>query len=82
MEERHRRRYESQKVMVDALVAGRSLRSPLTRRQAADVFFVLVGHDMYRLFVVQRGWTVAAWQAWLVDSLDRELFHEEHAPHA
>jgi predicted nuclease with RNAse H fold len=78
LEERHRRRYETQKAMVEVLLAGRSVRSPLTLRQAADVFFALVGHDMYRLFVLRRGWTVRAWQAWLVDSLDRELFQDAH----
>lgn len=74
LDERHRRRYESQRVMVDALIGGRSLRPPLTPRRAADIFFALVGHDMYRLLVRQRGWSISAWQRWVVEGLERDLF--------
>jgi AcrR family transcriptional regulator len=76
MLERHRRRYESQEVMVKALATGRPLRTAMTPSRAADIFFALVGHDLYRLLVLERGWTLAAWQRWLVDNLERELFDE------
>jgi AcrR family transcriptional regulator len=74
LDERHRRRHESQSVMVEALIAGRSLRSGLTPRRAADIFFALVGHDMYRLLVRQRGWSVSAWQRWVIASVEHDLF--------
>jgi hypothetical protein len=48
----------------------------LTPSRAADIFFAVVGHVMYRLLVLGRGSTVAAWQSWLVDNLEHELFDE------
>ena len=76
MVERHRRRYESQEVMVKALATGRPLRAGMTPSRAADIVFALVGHDLYRLLVLERGWTLAAWQRWVVDNLERELFDD------
>ena len=74
--ERYRRRHESQSALVGLLAADRPLRSGLTHAVAADVFFALVGHDIYQLLVVGRGWTISAWQDWLVEAVERELFDD------
>lgn len=74
LDDRYRRRYESQAAMVELIAVGRPLRAGLTPARAADIFFVLVGHDMYQLFVLRRGWTVTAWREWLVECVERELF--------
>jgi len=74
--ERYRRRYQSQSAMVDFVTANCPLRPGLTHTRAADIFYALVGHDMYQLLVEGRGWTISMWQDWLVQTLERELFDD------
>ncbi len=46
----------------------------LTVRTATDIWWALGGPDVFRLFVVERGWSRRRYEAWLTATLERELF--------
>jgi AcrR family transcriptional regulator len=69
-EERRRR---NQRELLSSWDRRGDLRPGLTRRRADDVLWALTGPDVYRLFVVERGWARATFESWLVDLLGREL---------
>jgi hypothetical protein len=52
-----------------------ALRDGLNVDRAADLAFVLVGHDVYRGLVREAGWTAPAYKAWLFTTLVRQLLH-------
>ena len=70
----HDRRHRTQEGLVDLLIERRPLRTGIDRRGAVDTFFALVNSATYELLVTQRGWTIADWQDWVVDLVERELF--------
>jgi AcrR family transcriptional regulator len=37
--------------------------------QAADIIWALGSHDLYRMFVIERGWTPQQYERWLASSL-------------
>ena len=61
--------------IVDGLARKARLRRGLSRDRAADVLYVLVGPDLYRTIVLERGWTTAQWAAWIERSILAELFN-------
>jgi AcrR family transcriptional regulator len=63
--------------MVAALAQKTPLRRGMTRRRAADLFFVLAGPESYRSFVIEAGWTERQWISWVSTTLIRDLFGEE-----
>jgi AcrR family transcriptional regulator len=72
--EDHEGRYRTQAALVDLLVENRQLRAGMDRRRAVDTYFAIVNSTMYELLVLQRGWTLPEWQAWIADVIARELF--------
>jgi hypothetical protein len=44
---------------------------------ATDLLFVILGPEVYRSLVLERGWTVAAWTARITGTITRELFDME-----
>ena len=72
--EDHQRRHRTQTALVDLLIENRPLRPGIDRHRAADTFYALVNSATYDLLVTQRGWTLARWQTWLADLIERELF--------
>jgi AcrR family transcriptional regulator len=72
--EDHEGRHRTQAALVDLLVENRPLRAGIDRRRAVDTYFAIVNSTTYELLVVQRGWTLSEWQAWIADVIARELF--------
>jgi AcrR family transcriptional regulator len=60
--------------LVEVLSAKADLRKGLTRRHAGDVLFLLLGPDVYRTLVLERGWSEGQWAAWVERSILEELF--------
>lgn len=58
-----------QEPMVASLAAAGALASGLDSKQAADVLWALSGPDVYRLLVVDSGWTPEQYEHWLGRSL-------------
>lgn len=64
------RRYRGQGALLKEWARRGSLARDLTVHQATDVMWALTGPDVYRLFVVERGWSHAQLQRWLVSTLE------------
>ena len=67
-------RLDGYRLLVAHLAAKAPLRTGLTIDAATDVLFVVLGPECYRTFVIDRGWTVAAWIDWTAATLLRDLF--------
>ncbi|MDQ6710111.1 MAG: TetR/AcrR family transcriptional regulator [Candidatus Dormibacteraeota bacterium] len=55
------------------IAATGELRPDLNADDAADVLYVLTGSETYRQLVIERGWSGARYEEWLVDSMRRLL---------
>lgn len=60
--------------LVEKWDRDRVLAPGLDRREAVDIWWALVSPDMYRLLVLERGWTEERFGDWLFDSLAPLLF--------
>lgn len=58
---------------VTALAGKGPLRSGLARDAATDIMWVHMSPDNYLHLVIKRGWTQAAYQDWLADTLTKAL---------
>ena len=68
-QEREKRRYDRQGEYVKKMISEKSLAKGLTLQRARDILWVLTGRDMYRMFVVERGWTSDEYEKWLAQLL-------------
>jgi AcrR family transcriptional regulator len=59
--------------LVNALHRKRMLRTALTARAASDIVHALMSPEVYRLLVVDRGWTPERYQQWAGDLLIQQL---------
>jgi AcrR family transcriptional regulator len=66
-------RYERQERMIISLRDARRLRPGLDHGTARDIFWMLTGRDVYRMFVRERGWSSQKYQDWLADTLVHSL---------
>jgi AcrR family transcriptional regulator len=63
-------------VVGDVLGKGR-LRAGLDREAAADIIWLLNDAGLYHLLVLRRGWTPGKYQAWLAETMIRQLLPDE-----
>jgi AcrR family transcriptional regulator len=63
--------------LVAALSSKATLRRGLTREHAADVLYVLLGPELYRTLVLERGWTERQFATWVERAILRDLFGVE-----
>lgn len=68
-----RQRAQGQRNVARALAERGALRSGLQAADAADIIHALLSPELYRLLVVDRGWTVARFERWLCDLLTAQL---------
>jgi AcrR family transcriptional regulator len=59
--------------LVEALAAKGLLRPGLTVGDAADIAATLSSHEVYRLLVVDSGWSADRFEDWLIDALRQQL---------
>jgi AcrR family transcriptional regulator len=57
----------------DHLAGLGALAPGLTREQARDVVWTLISPEVYRLLVLERGWSAAMYERWLGDTLRAAL---------
>ncbi|MBI5274779.1 MAG: TetR/AcrR family transcriptional regulator [Chlamydiales bacterium] len=76
--EKERRRYNRQEVTIKAMVKEKSLAKGLSLTKARTILWAFTGRDMYRMFVVEQGWTSDEYEKWLAQLLINTLIgHEE-----
>lgn len=72
-QERERRRYQRQEETVTRLFHENSLIEGLKLSEARDILWAFTGRDMYRMFVVERGWSSDEYEKWLTQLLVKAL---------
>jgi AcrR family transcriptional regulator len=75
--EREQRRYLRQEEFVKTLMKEKALLKGLTVSQARDILWAFTGRDIYRMFVVERGWTSEEYEKWLAQLLIKTLLISE-----
>jgi AcrR family transcriptional regulator len=68
-----RQRQEGQQRVARSLAKAGALRAGLRERDAADVIHALASPEVYRLLVVDRGWSADRYQQWVTDTLTDQL---------
>lgn len=72
-EERELRRYKRQEITIKIIVQEDALAKGLTGTQARDILWAFTGRDMYRMFVIDRGWSSDQYEQWLGELLIKTL---------
>src|ERR1700722_6956366 len=75
--EKEMRRYNRQEVTIKAMVREKSLAKGLSATKARDILWAFTGRDMYRMFVVEQGWTSEEYEKWLAQLLINALIGRE-----
>ena len=75
--EREMRRYVRQEVTIKAMAKEKSLSKNLSVNRARDLLWAFTGRDMYRMLVVEQGWTSEEYEQWLAQLLANTLI--DHA---
>jgi AcrR family transcriptional regulator len=68
-----RQRQAGQGRIARSLAGAGALRPDLDERDAADLIHALMSPEVYRLLVLDRGWSPERYQRWLTDSLVDQL---------
>lgn len=66
-------RQQGQRLIARSLARAGALRPGIRERDAADIIHALLSPELYRLLVVDRGWTVERYQPWLTQTLVDQL---------
>jgi AcrR family transcriptional regulator len=73
-ERSQRMRHEGMVELVAVLVRKAKLRKGVTKDHAADVLYLLLGPDMYRTMILERGWTERQFADWTERVILADLF--------
>jgi AcrR family transcriptional regulator len=71
--EKEMRRYKRQEVTIKAMVKEKSLAKGLNATKARDILWAFTGRDLYRMFVIEQGWTSDEYEKWLAQILIHTL---------
>ncbi|MBS1988485.1 TetR/AcrR family transcriptional regulator [Candidatus Dependentiae bacterium] len=71
--EREERRYKRQEEGVKVMAKEKILAQGMSATKARDILWAFTGRDMYRMFVVQRGWSSDEYEQWLAEILIKTL---------
>ncbi len=77
-QEREKRRYERQGEFINQMMKKNSLAKGLTLQKARDTLWALTGRDLYRMLVVEQGWSSDAYEKWLSQLLTKSLLDSEN----
>ena len=75
--EREKRRYIRQEESTKRMVKEKSLLKGLSLSKARDIIWAFTGRDLYRMLVVERGWTSDEYEKWLAQLLIKTLIGSE-----
>lgn len=71
--EREMRRYERQEATMRETAKKQLLANDLTLTKARDILWAFTGRDIYRLLVIERGWSSDEYETWLGNLLIKSL---------
>lgn len=71
--EREERRYKRQEETLKLIANQNEIKETINLTKARDILWAFTGRDMFRLLVIERGWTFEEYEKWLADSLYRIL---------
>lgn len=71
--EREDRRYKRLEASAKKMAKEKVLPKGITITKARDILWAFTGRDMYRMFVVERGWTSDEYEKWLAQLLGKML---------
>lgn len=71
--EREERRYMRQKETVEQMATNKAFKENLSLTEVRDIFWTFTGRDIYRLLVIERGWSADRYEAWLAGMLKETL---------
>jgi AcrR family transcriptional regulator len=74
--ERERRRYRRERESVQTMAKEKSLLKGLSFSKARDILWAFTGRDLYRLLVIERGWTSEQYEKWLAQLLIKTLIEK------
>lgn len=75
--EREQRRYKRQGESTKRMVKEKSLLKGLSLSKARDIIWAFTGRDLYRMLVVERGWTSDEYENWLAQLLIKTLIGDK-----
>lgn len=75
--DKEQRRYGRQEETVKNLMKESALKKGLSLTKARDILWALTGRDLYRMLVVERGWTSEEYEKWLAQILVKTLIEDE-----
>lgn len=71
--ERERRRHQRQKEAVEAMASEKVFADNLSLSKIRDILWAFTGRDLYRMLVVERGWSSDEYEKWLAELLIQVL---------
>lgn len=71
--EKERRRYLRQSDFVTVVAKKKMFDENLTLKQVKDIIWSLTGRDLYRMLVIEQGWSSYDYETWLAQCLKRTL---------
>lgn len=71
--ERENRRYERLREPIKSLAKENALALGLDQEKAHDIFWAFTGRDLYRMLVIERGWSSHEYEDWLANLLAQTL---------
>jgi AcrR family transcriptional regulator len=67
-------RAQGYRAMLDILTSKADLRAGLSPERATQLLLLYIGMDVYRVLVIDFGWTHAAWIDWTVATVAEQVF--------
>ena len=75
--EREQRRYQRLEETINMIAREKSIAEGLSVSKAHDILWAFTGRDMYRMFVIEQGWTSDEYEQWLAQLLVKTLMKDE-----
>jgi AcrR family transcriptional regulator len=69
-------RLEGARAFIDHLASIGALRAEMDPVEAADLCWLVMGHEPYQRLVVERGWPLERYRRWLTTAVSRELLEQ------
>jgi AcrR family transcriptional regulator len=69
-------RFAGQRVLLEIVVGAAGLREGMDLATAAEILFAIGSPEVYRLLVVDRGWSGSRFESWYSDTLARLLLDQ------